>query len=36
MDTQTTLGSLNLFTLIAVLVVIVGGFPVVPAEALEP
>lgn len=26
MDTQTTLGSLNLFTLVAVLVIVVGGF----------
>lgn len=26
MDTQTTLGSLNLFTLVAVLVVVIGGF----------
>lgn len=26
MDTQATLGSLNLFTLVAVLVVLIGGF----------
>ncbi len=26
MDTQTTLGSLNLFTLVAVLIVVIAGF----------